>query len=83
MRTDKMGFVTPESVWFRTILKDRVLDVIGSPAFRDLGYFDVNEVRKSFADHCEGRKDISFTIWRWLNLALWHRAFISQPGVPV
>lgn len=75
VRTDKMGFVTPESVWFRTVLKDRVHEIIESSGFRDLGYFDVQEVRKEFVDHCNSKKDISLTIWRWLNLFLWHKTF--------
>jgi asparagine synthase (glutamine-hydrolysing) len=77
MRIDKMGFVTPESAWFRTILKERIKDIIGSAGFRDIGYFNVTEVEKEFERHCRGEKDISFTIWRWINLYLWHEMFIK------
>ena len=77
-RVDKMGFVTPETVWFRTILKDAVTALITSPAFRDLGYFDVHEVRREFDRHCRGEKNISFIIWRWINLLLWKDMFIRK-----
>jgi asparagine synthase (glutamine-hydrolysing) len=75
-RVDKMGFVTPETVWFRTILKDAVTSVIASPAFRDLGYFNVPEVRSEFERHCRGERNISFVIWRWINLLLWKDMFL-------
>ena len=75
-RTDKMGFVTPEDIWFRTILKDKILAIIGSQDFRDIGYFDVPELKKEFRLHCEGQKNISSAVWRWVNLFLWHNMFM-------
>lgn len=79
-RVDKMGFVTPEDIWFRTILKNRITEVIGSKEFRDLGYFNVSEVKKEFESHCRGERNISFTIWRWVNLFLWWNMFIGRSG---
>jgi asparagine synthase (glutamine-hydrolysing) len=76
-RVDKMGFVTPEDVWFRTILKDRITEIIESTEFRALGYFDVREIRREFESHVRGEKNISFTIWRWINLFLWENMFIK------
>jgi asparagine synthase (glutamine-hydrolysing) len=77
-RADKMGFVTPENVWFRTILKGRITELIESREFNELGYFNVREVREEFSRHCTGEKDIGFTIWRWINLLLWREKFIGS-----
>lgn len=79
-RADKMGFVTPENIWFRTILRDKITGVIESKAFRDVGYFNVPEVKKEFEEHCRGEKNIGFTIWRWINLALWQEMFFGKRG---
>lgn len=77
-RLDKMGFVTPERIWFQTILRDRILKIIGSTAFRDLGVFNTAEVMREFENHCKGKKDISFTIWRWINFCIWHEMFLRN-----
>ena len=77
-RKDKMGFVTPEAIWFRTALRDTVTEIIDSKSFSDRGYFNVREVKDAFERHCEGKINISATIWRWVNLELWCRTFVDQ-----
>lgn len=77
-RVDKMGFATPENIWFRSILKDKIIDIIESNEFKNIGYFNVPEVKKEFESHCRGEKDIGFTIWRWMNLLLWWKMFINR-----
>ena len=80
-RMDKMGFVTPEDIWFRTSLKDNIVEIINSDSFNQRKYFNVDKIKKEFEAHCDGRKNISFTIWRWINLELWLRMFIDQSSV--
>ena len=77
-RLDKMGFVTPEDVWFREVLKDRVLEILDSRSFAERGYFDVEEVKKTFYRHCRGEINLSSTVWRWVNLEMWFRKFMDQ-----
>lgn len=77
-RRDKMGFVTPEDIWFRTILKDQVYEIISSRSFSNRGYFVIGEVKKAFDKHCAGKINISPMIWRWVNLELWLRRFIDK-----
>ncbi len=77
-RFDKMGFVTPEDIWFRGALKDQVLQVLDSKSFAERGYFDVEEVKKTFYRHCRREINLSSTIWRWVNLELWFRTFIDR-----
>lgn len=76
-RLDKMGFVTPEDIWFRTCAKDKILEIINSVSFRERKYFNFPEILKEFKAHCKEEKNISFTIWRWINLEMWLRRFID------
>jgi asparagine synthase (glutamine-hydrolysing) len=77
-RLDKMGFVTPEDIWFREILKGHISEIIDSRSFAERGYFNVNEVKKTFDRHCKAEINLSSTIWRWVNLELWFRTFIDR-----
>jgi len=80
-RSDKMGFATPEDVWFRTILRNPIGDIINSKSFADRGYFEINKVKEAFGEHCEGKTNISFMIWRWVNLELWFRTFVDKKPI--
>ena len=77
-RTDKMGFVTPEDVWFRTSLREMTRDILSDARTRARGYLNVDAAVKEFEAHEAGRKNLSFTIWRWLNLELWCRTFVDN-----
>lgn len=77
MRMDKMGFVTPGDVWFRTVAKDKILEIFNSDSFRNRGYFNVSKIKKEFDTHCRGEKDMHFTVWRWINLELWFQKFFD------
>ena len=77
-RMDKMGFATPEEVWFRTALKNKIEEMIHSESFAARGYFDIREVQKTFSEHCEGKGNFSPIIWRWINLELWFRIYIDN-----
>src|SRR5213593_543995 len=79
-RTDKMGFVTPEDIWFRTSLREMTRDILSDARTRARGYLNVEAALQEFEAHEAGRKNISFTIWRWLNLELWCRAFVDHPS---
>ena len=78
LRTDKMGFVTPEDIWFRTSLQGLARDVLQDPRTAQRGYLNVTEALKEFHAHVDGRKNISPVIWRWVNLELWCRSFLDN-----
>ncbi len=82
LRTDKMGFVTSERVWLSGALKPWIKDVVNSPTFRQLPYFDVNQIITALAEHDTHRRDLTFLAWRWINLELWLRQFDVVPGAP-
>ena len=77
-RKDKMGFATPEDIWFRTVLKNTINGIINSKSFSERGFFDMDKVKKAFDKHCEGKINISFMIWRWVNLEMWFKTFIDR-----
>lgn len=80
-RTDKMGYVTPEDIWFRKSLKKEIEDILQSKSFAERGFFDMDQIKKKFKEYCEGKIDLGSTVWRWLNLELWFRIFIdSRPS---
>jgi len=81
-RRDKMGFVTPEGVWFKTSLKNDIYEIITSKSFAERGYFDVSKVKKGFDLHCEGKINMNLVIWRYVNVELWLRTFVDTKPLP-
>ncbi|TLY39884.1 MAG: asparagine synthase (glutamine-hydrolyzing) [Nitrospirae bacterium] len=74
-RVDKMGFVTPEDIWFRTSLREFAREILSDARTRARGYLNVDAALNEFEAHAAGMKNISFTIWRWINLEMWLRRF--------
>jgi len=71
MRTDKMGFVTPERVWLSNDLRNWLDDVVNSSSFRACEYFDHAQIARLIDEHFAGKRDLGFMLWRWVNLELW------------
>jgi asparagine synthase (glutamine-hydrolysing) len=80
-RMDKMGFETPQDIWFRSHLRDWIHNILRSRTFQERDYLHPSQIEEEFDLHCAGKKNISFTIWRWVNLELWFRRFIDQTSV--
>lgn len=79
MRTDKMGFVTPDELWFRGEMRSKIEEILTSKRLRERGHLRPERVLEEFRDYCRGERSNSFTLWRWINLELWFRIFID-PG---
>ena len=80
--TDKIGFEAPEDDFFRN---DRVVvfakDIIYSEAFRNRPYWKWPVVEQIFQEHVSGKTDAGQTIWKWINIELWLRAFMEEDTV--
>ena len=76
-RQDKIGFSTPEDMWFRNELRGFILETTNSQSFLSRPYFDHDQLQRALTEHLEGKKNISNTIWRWVNIELWMRRFID------
>lgn len=77
MRTDKMGFVTPERVWLANELNDWIRTIVSSVSFRTRGYFNVPQILEALDAHAAGKRDLTQLAWRWVNLELWFRQMID------
>lgn len=76
LRTDKVGFATPQDEWLKSdIMKPLIKDIIDSESFASRTYFNVKQVRKMYEEHCNGKKNYSKNIWKWVNLELWLRKY--------
>ncbi len=76
-RRDKLGFVTPESRFFRGALGDLAADVFASRSFRDRGFVDERAARQRLDRHRRGRLRAGMELWRALNVELWARQFLD------
>jgi asparagine synthase (glutamine-hydrolysing) len=76
-RTDKLGFVTPETAWFRGALGDLAADVVASQSFRERGFVDATAAQRRLERHRRGELNAGFELWRALNVELWARAFLD------
>jgi len=78
MRTDKMGFVTPEPVWMSNEIKPWLDDMISSSSFQNREYFDSMQITNIVAEHHANQRDLGFAIWPWVNLEFWLNAVVKQ-----
>lgn len=70
MRKDKVGFGTPQDMWFRTeIWKKRIHDTLHDSVLDS--YIDRSRAANLFKRHLSGEINISKEIWKWYNLAIW------------
>lgn len=76
-RADKMGFVTPEAIWFRTACRDQIAQIIHSNSFRERGYCNAERVQERFDGFCNEQENDSGLFWRCVNLELWLRTFLD------
>ncbi|AHB47206.1 asparagine synthase [Hyphomicrobium nitrativorans NL23] len=74
-RRDKLGFSTPEQVWFRGPLRGLIEDGIESTLKRYPELMNAVGVRALAADMLEGRRPVDFTLWRIVNLGIWGERF--------
>ena len=76
-RTDKLGFVTPERLWFRGALGDLAGDVFASRSFAERGFVDQSSALRRLERHRRGELDAGMELWRALNVELWARRFLD------
>ena len=80
-RRDKIGFATPDGIWFRKPeFIELIKNIIESTPFQRRPYWVPSEVEKLFREHRDGKKDNSGSIWRIINTEIWMRTFIDLPA---
>lgn len=77
-RRDKIGFQASINEFIRNpAIRSYFLNIVNSTSFRNRPYWRWKEVSKLFEAHYQGRINIGDTIWKWINLELWHRRFLG------
>ena len=74
----KKGFGVPLAQWFKSELKDMLMDTLTDQRTRDRGLLNQNAIRALTNEHQLGRRDHSRQLWSLLTLELWLRAFIDE-----
>lgn len=76
-RKDKAGFVAPADVWFRTINKQQMIDLIGSGSLNKRGLLNIDRVKNIFLEHLSATKNHHMFLWQLVNMELWFRRFFD------
>lgn len=74
-RRDKLGFATPEQVWFRGPLRGLIEEGIETTLARYPGLMNADGVRALAKDMLDGDRNVDFTLWRIVNLGIWGERF--------
>jgi asparagine synthase (glutamine-hydrolysing) len=74
-RRDKLGFATPEEIWFRGPLRGEVEDGIEASLRRYPDLFEAAATRSLARDMLDGRRPFDFKLWRIISLGLWGERF--------
>ena len=72
----KTGFSVPLEYWMRGPLTEYMRSVLLDASAQRSGLFDLPEVERMIAEHLDGH-DRDRVLYRLLNLALWHREYLS------
>jgi asparagine synthase (glutamine-hydrolysing) len=74
-RRDKLGFATPEQIWFQGPLRELIEEGISATLDRYPGLMNASGVRAMATDMLSGRRRVDFTLWRIVNLGIWGNRF--------
>lgn len=74
-RQDKLGFPTPEELWFKGPLRPRVMPLVQSVARRFPDYFNAAPLEQWAGDMLDGRVPYSNALWRVISFGLWADTF--------
>lgn len=78
LRTDKIGFDTPQDEWFRSPeFQSLVTDILSSESFKSRNIIEPHESKRLYQRHLNNEINIAKEIWKWIHLELWFREFID------
>lgn len=77
----KQGFRFPLGIWFRTDLKDFLLNLFSQSRFVEAGVFEQTYIDNLLAEHIAGKVDHNYRIWVLLNLEIWHRLYFENESI--
>jgi asparagine synthase (glutamine-hydrolysing) len=71
----KVGFRVPVNLWFQTVLKDYVRDLLLGPGSLTRDYYRRDALSEALDQHVEGRANHEKLIWSLMNLELFQRRY--------
>jgi asparagine synthase (glutamine-hydrolysing) len=71
----KVGFRVPVNLWFRTVLKDYIRDLLLGPGSLTRDYYRRDALTQVLDQHVEGRTNHEKLIWSLMNLELFQRRY--------
>jgi asparagine synthase (glutamine-hydrolysing) len=74
-RRDKLGFATPEEVWFRGPLRTVIEEGVEDTLRRYPGLLNANGTRKLVREMLDSQRQVDFTLWRIVSIGVWGRVF--------
>ncbi len=75
----KRSIQAPQGRWLKEEpMRSYILDLINSRSFKDREVFDVEKVKRSYNEFCQGNIGNSFFVWQWINMEEWFRIFIDN-----
>jgi asparagine synthase (glutamine-hydrolysing) len=80
-RLKKQGFRFPLGIWFRTDLKNFLLNLFEQSRFVELELFNKSYIDQILDEHISGKIDHNYRIWVLLNLEYWYRMYFEGETV--
>jgi asparagine synthase (glutamine-hydrolysing) len=71
----KVGFRVPVNLWFRTVLKDYIRDLLLGPESLTRDYYRRDALAQVLDQHADGRTNHEKLIWSLMNLELFQRRY--------
>ena len=71
----KVGFRVPVNEWFRTSMRDYLMDHLTGPDSRTKSYYHPAALQRILEEHTQGRQNHEKLLWCLLNLEIWHREY--------
>lgn len=78
----KQGFDIPTHHWFRTVLKQLLLDTVTEKAVRESSIFSWPALQSLLSRHMSRRTNAGYPLWGLLTLFLWMKRWNIQPTGP-
>lgn len=71
----KVGFRVPVNEWFRTSMREYLMDHLSGPDSRTRSYYHPAVLNRILEDHAHGRQNHEKLLWCLLNLEIWQREY--------
>jgi asparagine synthase (glutamine-hydrolysing) len=75
LQRPKIGFRVPVNEWFRTSMRDYLLDHLTGANSRTRDYYRRDRLQRILDEHIRGRQNHEKLLWCLLSLEIWHREY--------